>query len=79
MYQRKEGIADAYKVDQIDLDSYFFYIFLDICVQIRLFCRKESNEFKQVTYVSYKMEEFKELIENLIDLDFSNIEQCTFQ
>ena len=48
-----------------------------IYVQIRLFCRKESNEFKQVTYVSYRMEEFKELIENL--KDFSNIEQCTFQ
>ena len=48
-----------------------------VYVQIRLFCRKESNEFKQVTYVSYKMEEFKELIENL--KDFSNIEQCTFQ
>ena len=45
-------------------------------VQIRLFCRKESNEFKQVTYVSYKMQEFKELIENL--KDFSTIEQCTF-
>ena len=48
-----------------------------VYVQIRLFFRKESNEFKQVTYVSYKMEEFKELIENL--KDFSNIEQCTFQ
>ena len=48
-----------------------------VYVQIRLFCLKESNEFKQVTYVSYKMEEFKELIENL--KDFSNIEQCTFQ
>ena len=48
-----------------------------VYVQIRLFCRKESNEFKQVTYVSYKMKEFKELIENL--KDFANIEQCTFQ
>ena len=48
-----------------------------VCVQIRLFFRKENNEFKQVTYVSYKMEDFKELIENL--KDFSNIEQCTFQ
>ena len=48
-----------------------------VYVQIRLFCRKESNEYKQVTYVSYKMEEFKELIENI--KDFSNTEQSTFQ
>ena len=48
-----------------------------VYVQIRLFYLKESNEFKQVTYVSYKMKEFKELIENL--QDFSKIEQCTFQ
>ena len=47
-----------------------------VYVQIRLFCRKESNEFKQVTYVSYKMKEFKELIEN--PKDFSNIEQNKF-
>ena len=33
IYKRKEGIADAYKVDEIDVDSYFFYNFLDICVQ----------------------------------------------
>ena len=46
-------------------------------VQIRLFCRKENNEFKQVTYVSYTLDEFKELIQNL--KDFSNIQQCTFQ
>ena len=44
-----------------------------VYVQMRPFCRKESSEFKQVTYVSYKMEKFKELIENL--KDFSNIEQ----
>ena len=48
-----------------------------IYVQIRLFCCKENNEFKQVTYVSYTLDEFKELIQNLNDL--SNIEQCTFQ
>ena len=46
-------------------------------VQIRLFCRKENNGFKQVTYVSYTLDEFKELIQNL--KDFSNIQQCTFQ
>ena len=46
-------------------------------VQIRLFCRKENNDFKLVTYVSYTLDEFKELIQNL--KDFSNIQQCTFQ
>ena len=48
-----------------------------IYVQIRLFWRKENNEFKQVTYVSYTLDEFKELIQNL--REFSNIQQCTFQ
>ena len=28
--KRKEGIPDAYKIDKIDVDSYFFYIFFDI-------------------------------------------------
>ena len=44
-----------------------------VYVQIRLFYCKESNEYKQVTYVSYKMIEFKELIKNL--KNFSKIEQ----
>ena len=50
-----------------------------ICVQIRLFCRKENNEFKQVTYVRYTLDEFKELIQNLnafsnnFNVHFSNI------
>ena len=46
-------------------------------VQNRLFCQKENNEFNQVTYVSYTLEEFKDLIQNL--KDFPNIQQCTFQ
>ena len=46
-------------------------------VQIRFFCRKDNNEFRQVTYVGYTLDEFKELIQNL--KDFSNIQQCTFQ
>ena len=33
IYKRKERIPDAYKVDKKDVDSYFFYNFLDICVQ----------------------------------------------
>ena len=30
IYKRKEGIPDSYKIDEIDVDSYFFYNFLDI-------------------------------------------------
>ena len=48
-----------------------------IHVQIRVFRRKENNEFKQVTYVSYTLDEVKELIQNLKNL--SNIQPCTFQ
>ena len=33
IYKRKEGIADAYRVDEIDVDSYFFYNFLDVFTQ----------------------------------------------
>ena len=27
IYNRKEGIPDSYKIDEIDVDSYFFTIF----------------------------------------------------
>ena len=33
IYKRKEGIADAYRVDEIDVDSYFSYSFLDVFTQ----------------------------------------------
>ena len=33
IYKRKEGIADAYRVDEIDVDSYFFYDILDVFTQ----------------------------------------------
>ena len=33
IYKRKEGIADAYRVDEIDVDSYFIYDFLDVFTQ----------------------------------------------
>ena len=33
IYKRKERIADAYRVDEIDVDSYFFYSFLDVFTQ----------------------------------------------
>ena len=33
IYKRKGGIADAYRVDEIDVDSYFFYNLLDVSTQ----------------------------------------------
>ena len=33
IYKRKEGIADAYRVDEIDVDSCFFYNFLYVFTQ----------------------------------------------
>lgn len=37
-----------------------------IYVQIRLFCKKDNEtEFKQASYVNYKLEEFKDLIKAL--------------
>ena len=48
-----------------------------IYAHIRHFCRNGNKEFKQLTYVSYTLDEFKEQIQNL--LDFSKIEHCTFQ
>ena len=39
-----------------------------IYVQIRLFCKKDNEtEFKQASYVNYKLEEFKDLI-NALDI-----------
>ena len=32
-HNRKEGIADAYRVDENDVNSYFFYNFLDVFTQ----------------------------------------------
>ena len=49
IYKRKVGIADAYKVDEIDVDSYFFYNFLDISVQNnRIF--RFSKGFESATF-----------------------------
>ena len=30
IFKRKEGIADAYRVDEIEVGPYFSYIFLDV-------------------------------------------------
>ena len=46
-------------------------------VKVLFFLSKENNELKQVTYASYTLDEYKDLIRNL--KDFSNIQQCTFQ
>ena len=82
----EDVLQQCHKAREISIGKNRLYVTFIQCVQdspasvyveIRLFCRKESNEFKQVTYVSYKMEEFMELIENL--KDFSIIEHCTFQ
>ena len=49
IYKRKEGIADAYKVDEIDAGFQFFYNFLDICVQNnRIF--RFSKGFENATF-----------------------------
>ena len=55
IYKRKEGIADAYKVDEIDVDSYFFYNFLDICVQNDRIIRFS----KGFEYATFSIKKFK--------------------
>ena len=42
-----------------------------------MFYREENNNLKQVTYDSYTVDEYSELIQNLKDI--SNIQQCSFQ
>ena len=53
IYKRKEGIADAYKVDEIDVDAYFFCNFLDICVQNNRTIRF-SKGFEYATFSNKK-------------------------
>ena len=55
IYKRKSGIAYAYKVDEIDVDSYFFYNFLDICVLNNRIIRL-SKGFK---YATFSIKKFK--------------------
>ena len=59
IYRRKEGIADAYNVDQIDVDSYFFYIFLDICVQnIRKIGFSKGFEYATFSIKKFKYDDY---------------------
>ena len=54
-YKRKEGIADAYREDEIDVDSYFFYIFLDVFTQNNRIIRL-SKGFEYATFSIKKFE-----------------------
>ena len=54
-YKRKEGIADAYRVDEIDVDSYFFYNFLDVFTQNNRIIRV-SKGFEYATFSIKKFE-----------------------
>ena len=54
-YKRKEGIADSYKVDEIDVDSYLFYNFLDNCVQNNRIIRFS----KGFEYATFSIKKFK--------------------
>ena len=52
---RKESIPDAYKIDEIDVDSYFFYNFLEIF--------KKSNRIirfsKGLEYATFPIKKFE--------------------
>ena len=53
--KRKEGTADAYRVDEIDVDSYFFSNFLNVLTQnnrIILFC-------KGLEYATFSIRKFE--------------------
>ena len=49
IYKRKEGIADAYRVDEIDVDSDFFYNFWDVFTQNNRIIRF-SKRFEYATF-----------------------------
>ena len=55
IYKRKEGIADAYKLDEIDVDSYFFYKFLEICVQNN----RKIRFSKGFEYATFSIKKYK--------------------
>ena len=54
-YKREEGIADAYKVDEVEVDTYFFYNFLGICVQNGRIIRFS----KRFEYARFSIKKFK--------------------
>ena len=55
IYKRKEGIADAYRVDENDVDSYFFYNFLDVFTQNNRIIRFS----KGLEYATFSIKKFE--------------------
>ena len=59
-YKRKEGIPDAYKIDEIDLDSHFFYNLFDIFTKSNRIIRF-SKDLAYATF-SIKRIEYEDFI-----------------
>ena len=55
IYKRNEGIADAYRVDELDVYSYFFYNFLEVFTQNNRIIRF-SKRFEYATFSIKKFE-----------------------
>ena len=55
IYKRKEGSADAYRVDEIDVYSYFFYNCLDVFTQKNRIIRFS----KGFEYATFSVEKFE--------------------
>ena len=59
IYKRKKGIPDAYKIDEIDVDSYFFYNFLDIFTKSNRIIRfSKGLEYAAFSIKKFEYEEF---------------------
>ena len=54
IYKRKGGVADAYRVDEIDVDSNFFYNFLDVFTQNNGIIRFK----KRFEYATFSIKKF---------------------
>ena len=55
IFKRKEGIADAYRVDKIDFDNCSFYYFLDVFTQNNKIIRFNKG-FEYATFAVKKFE-----------------------
>ena len=59
VYKRREGIADADKIDESDVDSYFFYNFLDFCVQNNRIIRFSKRfEYATISIKKFKYDDY---------------------
>ena len=59
IYKRKEGIPDSNKIDEIDVDSYFFYNFLDIFTKSNRIIRfSKGLEYATFSIKKFEYEEF---------------------